>query len=126
MLHFGASCTPVAHAPGLASPLHRSRYVYYIRTRLPGPTKLKEYESSEKLASRNKLASREILKELQQLVCVRVLSYTDGSNSFLRSDIMNVLPEPHRAYSPTQIGGSARLSIAVSACAKGCGDVGPP
>ena len=34
---------------------------------------------------------------------------------------MNVLPEPHRAYSPTQTGGSARLSIAASACARGCG-----
>ena len=34
---------------------------------------------------------------------------------------MNVLPEPHRAYSPTHTGGSARLSIAASACARGCG-----
>ena len=34
---------------------------------------------------------------------------------------MKVLPEPHRAYSPTQIGGSARLSIVASACARGCG-----
>ena len=33
---------------------------------------------------------------------------------------MNVLPAPHRAYSPTQMGGSARLSIAASACARGC------
>eukprot|EP00964_Phaeocystis_antarctica_P155067 scaffold124044_cov69-Phaeocystis_antarctica.AAC.2 len=48
-------------------------------------------------------------------------SRTFGSNSSLRSDIMNVLPAPHRAYNPTQIGGSARSSIATSACARGCG-----
>ena len=33
---------------------------------------------------------------------------------------MNVLPEPHRAYKPTQIGGSALLSNEVSARAMIC------